>query len=261
MPIMTASDGCSIHYRFEGEEGRPVVVLSNSLGARLEMWEPQVASLVERYRVLLYDNRGHGQSDVPPGPYTLERIATDARELMAELDLGPVLWCGISLGGMVGMWLGANAPHTLERAVFANTSVLVGPPEMWNQRIQVIETQGMEALAKVGVQRWLTPAFAAAHPDINARLTRMIAETPAKGYIATATAIRDMDLRDSLPRITTPVLVIAGSYDPATLPAMGEQIASSIVGARFALLEAAHLSNVEQPEEFNRLVRNFFDAA
>jgi 3-oxoadipate enol-lactonase len=132
---------------------------------------------------------------------------------------------------------------------------------MWNQRIQVIETQGMEALAKIGVQRWLTPAFAAAHPDINARLTRMIAETPAKGYIATATAIRDMDLRDSLPRITMPVLVIAGSYDPATLPAMGEQIAGAIVGARFALLEAAHLSNVEQPEEFNRLVRNFFDAA
>jgi 3-oxoadipate enol-lactonase len=261
MPFMTASDGCSIHYRFEGEEGRPVVMLSNSLGSRLEMWEPQIASLTERYRVLLYDNRGHGRSDAPPGPYTLERIATDAQELIAGLELGPVLWCGVSLGGMVGMWLGANAPQTLTRAVLANTSPLMGPPDLWNERIELVQTQGMEALAQVIVPRWLTPGFAAEHPDINARLARMIAETPAQGYIGAAMAIRDMDLRGSLARITVPVLVIAGSQDPATPPAMGEQIAGGVTGARFAILEAAHLSNIEQPEEFNRLVRNFFDAA
>jgi 3-oxoadipate enol-lactonase len=261
MPFMTASDGCSIHYRFEGEEGRPVVVLSNSLGARLEMWESQIASLIERYRVLLYDNRGHGQSDVPPAPYTLERIATDARELIAELDLGPVLWCGLSLGGMVGMWLGANAPHTLKRAVLANTSARVASPEVFDQRIVIAETLGMEEVAKVAMQRWLTPSFAAEHPKINERLTRMIAETPKQGYIGAAGAVRDTDLRDSLSRITIPVLVIAGSQDLALPYSMGEHIAASVVGARFAILEAAHLSNVEQPEEFNRLVRNFFDAA
>ena len=261
MPFMTASDGCSVHYRLEGEDGRPVVVLSNSLGARLEMWEPQIASLIERYRVLLYDNRGHGQSDVPPAPYTLERIATDARELIAELGLDPVLWCGVSLGGMVGMWLAANAPHTLKRAVLANTTARVGSPEMYNQRIAIAETEGMEDVAKVAVRLCLTPGFAAEHPKINERLTRMIAETPTQGYIGAASAVRDMDLRDSLSRIAIPVLVIAGSQDLALPCSMGEQIASSVVGARFAILEAAHLSNVEQPEEFNRLVRNFFDAA
>jgi 3-oxoadipate enol-lactonase len=261
MPFMKASDGCSIHYRIEGEEGRPVVMLSNSLGSTLEMWEPQIASLIERYTVLLYDNRGHGRSDVAPGPYTLERIASDAKELIADLDVGPVLWCGVSLGGMVGMWLGANAPQVLRRAVLANTSPRFPAPEIWDQRIQMIEAEGMEALAKVGVQRWLTPEFAAEHPDISARLQRMIAETPAAGYIATAHAIRDMDLRPALAKISVPVLVIAGSQDPATPCTMGEQISSGVKGARFALLEAAHLSNVEQPEEFNRLVRNFFDAA
>ena len=261
MPKMTASDGCSIYYHFEGEEGRPVVMLSNSLGSRLEMWEPQIAALTERYRVLLYDNRGHGRSDVPPPPYTLERIATDARELIEDLEVGPVLWCGLSLGGMVGMWLAANAPHLFKSAVFANTSPLLGPPDIWNERVKIIQTQGMEALAKIGVQRWLTPAFAAAHPDVQARLARMIAETPSRGYIGAALAIRDMDLRDCLARIALPVLVIAGSHDPSTPYTMGEQIAGGIAGARLAILETAHLSNVEQPEEFNRLVRDFFDAA
>ena len=261
MPFMTASDGCSIHYRFDGEEGRPVVMLSNSLGSTLAMWEPQMASLTERYRVLRYDNRGHGQSDAPPGPYTLERVATDARELIAELELAPVLWCGLSMGGMVGMWLGANAAHTLKRAVLANTSPLIGPPDIWNQRIAMAEKEGMEAMAKTVMPRWLTPPFMEAHPEIAAKLTAMIAATPLQGYIGAAAAVRDMDLRDSLSRITVPVLVIAGSQDPSTPCAMGEQIASGIAGARFAILEAAHLSNVEQPEEFNRLIRNFLDAA
>lgn len=261
MPFMTMSDGCSIHYRFDGEEDRPVVVLSNSLGSTLAMWEPQMASLTERYRVLRYDNRGHGQSDAPPGPYTIDRIATDARELIAGLELAPVLWCGLSMGGMVGMWLGANAAHTLKRAVLANTSPLIGQPDVWNQRIAMAEKEGMEALAKTVMPRWLTPPFMAAHPEIAAELAGMIAATPLQGYIGAAAAVRDMDLRDSLSRITVPVLVIAGSQDPSTPPSMGEQIVSGVTGARIAILAAAHLSNVEQPEEFNRLILDFFDAA
>ncbi len=261
MPFMKTSDGCSIHYQFDGEDGHPVVMLSNSVGSNMSMWDPQIPALTDRYRVLRYDNRGHGQSDVPAGPYTLERIATDARELIAELDLGAVLWCGLSLGGMVGMWLGANAPQTLKRAVLANTSAQLGPPEFWNERIRTVEREGMGPVAKGVVGRWITPEFAAAHPDIAARLREINASTAPQGFIAAAAAIRDMDLRDSLSRITVPILVIAGSQDVATSAAMGEEIASAIVGARFALLEAAHLSNWEQTQEFNRLVRNFFDAA
>lgn len=261
MPFMTASDGCSLHYRFDGEEDRPVVMLSNSLGSTLAMWEPQMASLTERYRVLRYDNRGHGQSDAPEGPYSLERVATDARELITGLGLGPVLWCGLSMGGMVGMWLGANAAHVLKRAVLANTSPLIGPPDVWNQRIAMAENEGMEVIGNTVVQRWLTPPFAEAHPDIRAKLAAMIASTPIRGYIAAAAAVRDMDLRASLSRITVPALVIAGSQDPSTPAAMGEQIANGIPGARLAILEAAHLSNIEQAEGFNRLLRDFFDAA
>lgn len=261
MPFMTASDGCSIFYRFDGDEGQPVVMLSNSLGSTHEMWQPQMAALTERYRVLRYDNRGHGQSEAPPSPYTIDRIATDARELITELGVGPVFWCGVSMGGMVGMWLGANAPELLKRAVLANTAPLIGPPDIWNQRLAMIESQGMDALSKVVIQRWLTPLYAAEHPDTAARLTAMIANTPPQGYAGTASAIRDMDLRDLLPRIPVPVLVIAGSQDQATTVAMGEQIVAGVKGARFAILEAAHLSNIEQAAEFNKLIRNFFDAA
>lgn len=261
MAFMQASDGCSIHYRFDGPESVPAVMLSNSLGSTLEMWEPQMASLTERYRVLRYDNRGHGQSGVPEGPYTLERIAEDARELIAELDLGPVLWCGLSLGGMVGMWLAANAPHVLKRAVLANTSALLGPPELWDQRIALLESEGSEALAATVVQRWLTARYAADNPQTAQMLRAMIARTPPHGYAGAAAAVRDMDLRDSLSRIAVPVLVIAGTEDPATPPAMAEEIVGAVAGARCALLEAAHLSNIERADEFNRLVRNFFDAA
>jgi 3-oxoadipate enol-lactonase len=261
MAFMTMGDGCSIYYRFDGEEDRPVVMLSNSLGSTLAMWDPQIASLTARYRVLRYDNRGHGQSDVAPGPYSIDRIATDARELIEGLELGPVLWCGLSMGGMAGMWLAANAPHVLRRAVLANTSPLIGPKDIWNQRIAMAEREGMEPLAKIVVQRWLTAPYMAVHPDVAAGLTAMIASIPAPGYIAAAAAVRDLDLRDSLSRIGLPVLVIAGSQDPSTPPSMGEQIASGIPGARLAVLEAAHLSNIEQPDEFNRLLHDFFAQA
>ncbi len=261
MPFITTSDGCSVFYRFDGDEDKPVAMLSNSLGSTHEMWEPQMAALTERYRVLRYDNRGHGQSDAPPAPYAMDRIASDAKELIEALGVGPVLWCGVSMGGMVGMWLGANAPDLLRRAVLANTSPLIGPPEIWNQRLAVIEDQGMEVLSKAVVQRWLTALYAAGHPETAAKLTAMIAATPAHGYAGTAAAIRDMDLRDLLPRIRVPVLVIAGSQDQSTTVVMGEQIAAGVPGARLEILEAAHLSNIEQPDAFNGLVREFFDAA
>jgi 3-oxoadipate enol-lactonase len=261
MPFMTTSDGCSIFYRFDGDEDKPLAMLSNSLGSTHDMWEPQMAALTERYRVLRYDNRGHGQSDAPPAPYVIDRIATDAKELITGLGVGPVLWCGVSMGGMVGMWLGANAPELLRRAVLANTSPLIGPPEIWAQRLAVIENEGMEALARGVVQRWLTAPYVAQHPEAAAKLTAMIASTPAHGYAGTAAAIRDMDLRDLLPRISVPVLVIAGSQDQSTSVAMGEQIVSGVPGARLAILEAAHLSNIEQADEFNRLVLKFFEAA
>ena len=261
MPFMTASDGCSIFYRFDGDESAPVVLLSNSLGTTHAMWEPQMAALTARYRVLRYDNRGHGQSAVPPAPYAVDRIGTDAKELIAGLNLSRVLFCGLSLGGIVGMWLGANAPEMLRRAVLANTGARIGPRAMWDERLAIIAQDGLDKVSKAVVQRWLTAPYIAEHPEAASMLAAMIAATPQEGYVGAACAVRDVDLRADLPRITVPVLVIAGSHDMSTPVALGEQIVAGMPGARLAILEAAHLSNIEQADQFNTLIRNFFDAA
>jgi 3-oxoadipate enol-lactonase len=236
-------------------------MFSNSLGATLEMWEPQAEALAGRFRLLRYDNRGHGASDVPAGPYSLERIARDAGELIEGLRLAPVYFCGLSLGGMAGQWLAANAPGLLSRAVLANTSCYVGQPEVWNQRITLIQQEGMNAAASGIIQRWLTRDFIDAEPIETARLLAMVAGIPPVGYIAAAKAVRDMDLRPDLARIRIPVLVIAGARDPATPPAMAEAIAGGIANARLAILDTAHLSNIENPREFNTLLANFLAGA
>jgi 3-oxoadipate enol-lactonase len=257
MPMMPMSDGCALHYRFDGEESRPVLMFSNSLGTTHEMWDPQIEAAAAHFRVLRYDNRGHGASDVPDGPYSVARIGRDAQELIEGLKLPSAAFCGLSLGGMVGMWLGANAPYLVTRAVLANTSAYIGQPEIWNQRIALIENEGMNAAASGVIQRWLTKEFMDQNPGMTAKMLAMVAGIPPAGYIAAAKAVRDMDLRASLASIKTPVLVIAGARDPATPPPMGEAIAEAISGARLAILDAAHLSNIEQPGEFNQLITSF----
>lgn len=260
MPTFMTSDGCALNYRFDGEDGRPLLLLSNSLGSTMAMWDPQIEALTQHFRVLRYDNRGHGESAVPPGPYTVERIARDAKDLIEGLSLAPVLYCGLSLGGMVGMWLCQNAPQLLSRVVLCNTTAYFGQPEMWDQRLAMIDNQGMQAVAEATIQRWLTPDFMAQNPDIAARCVAMIAATPKDGYKAAAMTVRDVDLRAGLPGISLPVLVIAGALDPSTPPAMGEAIADAIPNARLAILDAEHLSNIERADEFNKLVVRFLTA-
>jgi 3-oxoadipate enol-lactonase len=257
VPMMPMSDGTALHYRFDGGAARPVLMLSNSVGSTLEVWDPQMAALSEHFRVLRYDNRGHGASDVPPGPYAMARIGRDAQELIEGLQLAPLAFCGLSLGGMVGMWLGANAPHLVTRAVLANTSAYFSQPDIWNQRIALVEAEGMHAAASSIIQRWLTADFIEQHPAVTAKMLAMLAGIPPKGWTAMAAAVRDMDLRASLAAIAMPVLVIAGALDPATPPAMAEAIADAVPNARLAILNAAHLSNVELPDEFTRLLLAF----
>ena len=258
MQELAMSDGCRIQYRFDGDPERPVILLSNSLSSTLEMWEPQIPVLTERFRVLRYDARGHGRSEVAPGPYEMERLARDAKELIEGAAAGcPVAFCGLSMGGMVGMWLASNAPGLLTRAVFANTSAYFGMPDVWNQRIAGVEAGGMQVAAEATIQRWLSQDFRDKNPGVTQKVFDMIANTPAAGYIAAASAVRDVDLRAGLPSITTPVLVIAGALDPSTPPAMGEAIVEAIPDARLAILDAAHMSNIESAEEFSRLVISF----
>jgi 3-oxoadipate enol-lactonase len=257
MPMMPMSDGTALHYRFDGDATRPILMLSNALGSTLDIWDLQMAAFTGHFRVLRYDNRGHGASDVPRGRCGMARIGRDAQELIEALKLAPVVFCGLSLGGMVGLWLGANAPHLVTRAVLANTSAHIGQPDIWNQRIALIEAEGMHAAAGAIIQRWLTADFIERHPALTAKVLAMLAGIPPTGYTAVAAAVRDMDQRASLPAITMPVLVIAGALDPATPPAMAEAMADAMPNARLAMLNAAHLSSVELSDEFTKLALAF----
>lgn len=258
MPTMTMSDGCELYYRFDGDEGQPVLVFSNPHGFTHQLWEPQVAALAGRFRVLRYDNRGHGGSAVPAGPYTIERIAQDARELIEGLGLQRVHFCGLSIGGMAGLWLAAHAPHVVGRVVLANTSAYLNPADHLRRRIAAIEQGGMAAVVDDIIERSLSRTFRDSHPAVTDTFRDMVKAVPPAGYIAGGHAVLGMDLRACLSDIRVPALVIAGAHDTSTPVAMGAAIAEAR-GARLEVLESAHLSNIEQAAEFNRLLEAFFD--
>jgi len=257
MPHITTGDGIRIFYQFDGDEGLPVVLLSNSLGTTLEMWDPQVAALTERYRVLRYDSRGHGQSDAPEGPYEIAQLGRDAVALLDALDIETVGFCGVSKGGMVGMWLGVHTPERIGRLVLANTSSYIGAPEVWNARIETVRRDGMAAIVPGLIDRWFTPRFQKEDPAAVERIVAMLRSIPPQGYVACCAAVRDMDQREDIAAITAPTLVISGTHDGATPPTHAQLIAATIPGAALVDLDAAHLSNIEQANLFNRNLIGF----
>ncbi|MBL8646504.1 3-oxoadipate enol-lactonase [Sphingosinicella xenopeptidilytica] len=256
--IATLGDGCRIAWALDGPEGAPVLMLSNSLGTTMEMWRPQLAAFAARFRILRYDTRGHGRSDAPPGGYGLDRLGRDAVELLDALGIDHVHFCGLSLGGMTGQWLGARAPDRIDRLILANTAAVMGPPSAWDTRIVTVRQQGMAALTDAILERWFTPEFRAVPERTSFVRDQLLATDPA-GYAGCCAAIRDMDLRPLLNWIAAPTLVITGSRDPATPPADSALIVEAIPGARQVMLNAAHLSNVEQPEAFSTAVLDFLD--
>jgi 3-oxoadipate enol-lactonase len=244
-----------VDHEVVGRDDGPVVVLSNSLGSTSRMWDGQVPALAENLRVVRYDHRGHGRSPVPPGPCELADLGGDVLVLLDRLGLERVHWCGLSLGGMVGMWLAINAPERIDRLVLCCTSARLGPPEMWADRAATVREHGVDAIADAGIERWLTPGFIARRPDITADLRAMLAATPAEGYAACCAAIERMDLVPHLGAIRAPTLVIAARDDPATPPEHGERIADGVPDARLAIVEdARHLATVEQPEAMTELI-------
>lgn len=250
-----------LFYRWDGPEGRPTLLLSNSLGTTHAMWDSQIADLAEHYRVLRYDTRGHGSSDVPAGPYDIALLARDVLALLDALELRTVSFCGLSLGGMVGIWLAANAAGRIERVVLCNTSAHVGSPDLWNSRIEAVRRGGMAAVADTVIERWLTPRFREANPQTVNRIRDMLLGTPPEGYAACCAAVRDMDQRASLERISAPALVISGAHDPAIPLEHGQLIAQRVRGARLTELDASHLSNVEAAHAFTAAVLEFLTAA
>ncbi|HKV63683.1 MAG TPA: 3-oxoadipate enol-lactonase [Candidatus Acidoferrum sp.] len=259
MPILKSGEA-RIHYVLEGQSGSPVLVFSNSLGANYSMWDLQASEFHKQFRILRYDTRGHGQSSSTPGPYSIELLAKDVIALLDFLDLDRVHFCGLSMGGMIGMWLGFNAPKRLSNLVLCNTGAKIGTPEAWNARIDAVRKNGMKSIASAVVERWFTPSFREKSPEIISNTHKMIEQANSGGYAACCAAIRDCDYREQVAAIRTASLVISGAHDPATPPADGRFLAQKIPGAQYAELNAAHLSNIEDQIHFNEELAAFLNS-
>lgn len=252
------ANGIEINYRVEGRG--PWVTLSHSLTCDLSMWDDLAAVLASDFTVLRYDTRGHGQTTAPAGAYSFEQLTHDLIGLLDALKIERTHYLGLSMGGMIGQHFALAAPQRLNKLIIANSTSRI-PPEagaLWDQRIALAQAEGCAGVVEGTLARWFTPAFRAASPEAVARIATQIRNTPAAGYIGCAAAIRALDITAKISAITAPTLVIAGADDPGTPPAMSEAIAGAIPGARLEVIPAAsHLSCIEQPETFNRLVTDF----
>jgi 3-oxoadipate enol-lactonase len=243
-----------VHYETTGDGD--VVVLSNSIGSNLRMWDPQVEPLVNNgFRVVRYDSRGHGKSDVPSGPYSIADLGGDVVELLDTLGVESAHFVGLSLGGMTGAWLGQHAPTRIRTLALTFTSVKPGNADMWTGRARQVRAEGMAAIAEGSIGRWFTQDWIAAHQRLAAELQQMTATTPAEGYASSCEAIAGLDLTAGLSTISAPTLVVSGADDAALPPSHGQVIADGIPGARFEILgHAAHLGSYEQAEQFTGLL-------
>jgi 3-oxoadipate enol-lactonase len=256
MPFAKAGD-LRVHYLFSGAAEGPVLALSNSLGADLSMWEPQMLELKKHFRVLRYDTRGHGRTTVTDGPCQIEQLAGDVLRLFDALGIGRAHFCGLSMGGKIGMWLGAHAPERIGKLVLCNTATRIGTAEGWNERIRSVHELGMKGVASAVTERWFTAGFRERSPEVVATARAMLEGTPPEGYAACCAAIRDSDQTADLAGIRAPTLVIAGRQDPATPAADGRALADAIAGAKYVELEAAHVSSIEAAPRFTEELTTF----
>lgn len=254
----TTGDGCRIAYRFDGAEDRPVLVMSNSIATNLHMWDGQVGVLSRAFRVLRYDFRGHGGSDVPAGAYSVDRLGRDVLELLDGLRIARAHFCGLSLGGWVGQWLAIHAPDRIGKLVLSNTSSHLGPAASFDEQIRKTLTPGgMTEMADAFMRNWFPETMLAGPDAIVETFRRMVLATPPKGLAGCFAAVRDSDLRRTVSLVSAPTLVIGGIDDKVTLASHSEAIAAAIPGARLRLLPGVHMLNVERPAEFLDEVGSF----
>ena len=253
-------NGITMHYELEGPESAPVVTLSHSLATDLSMWNPQMAVLKSGYRVLRYDTRGHGGTDAPEGPYTLEQLAEDAKALLQALGIPKTHFMGISMGGMVGQILALKDPGLLRSLILCDTSSRI-PEEalpVWEERIGLAQKQGMDALVEPTMERWFTASFRGKPISVLEKIRDMIRTTPLKGYVGCSRAIMKLNLTERLSEIALPTLIVVGEEDPGTPVAASQAIHKQIKGSELVILKsAAHLSNIEQQDAFNTVVLDF----
>ena len=256
MPYAVAADGTRIHYLVEAAPDGPALMLSHALGVSLEMWEPQMRALA-RYRVVRYDSRGHGRSDAPAGPYSFDLLGRDALAVLDAAGVGRTAFCGLSMGGGVGQWIGANAPERVDRLVLACTSPTFGTPEVWRQRIDTVLREGMAAVVPGTIERWFTPEYRQREPEQVRRIEALLLASSPEGYAGWGAALSEADFRSGLAQIAAPTLVIGGARDSGTPPDKVQELADGIMGASLVMLEAAHMAGIEQAEGFNAALERF----
>lgn len=260
MPFV-AVNGIKLFYRTDEAAGAdaPWLVLSNSLGSDISMWTLQIEAFAAKYRVLRYDTRGHGRSDAPAGPYTIDQLVGDVIGLLDALGIERTNFCGLSMGGLTGIALAARHGERFERVVLSNTAALIGSAQTWTPRAAKAR-ENMAALVDPVVTRWFTAPFIEAQPRLMAGIRDVLRHTSGEGYASNCEAIRDADLRDEARHIKLPVLVIAGTQDQSTTAAQGRELAASIGGSCYVELDVAHLSNIESSADFTKNVLEFLGA-
>jgi 3-oxoadipate enol-lactonase len=259
MPFIDTKD-LRMYHELDGPASAPALVLSNSLGTNLSLWDAQLPVFAQNFRLLRYDSRGHGRTSAPQGAYSIEMLARDVLRLLDALNLQRVNFCGLSIGGMTGMWLAVNAPQRLQKLILSNTAPKIGKLETWNDRMNTVRKGGTEAVAQEVVERWFTPEFRANHPDQIAKTRHMVETTSTDGYVGSCAAVRDFDFWQSIGAIRTQTLVIAGTHDQSAPPSDAQKLANQIMGARYIEFPAAHISNVEAAARFTDEVSAFLRA-
>jgi 3-oxoadipate enol-lactonase len=250
-------NGARLFYTLSGKTGAPVLIMSNSLGTTLDMWQPQLAAMESNFQILRYDMRGHGHSDLVEQACSISTLGHDVLALLDMLRIDKVHFCGLSVGGVIGQWLGANAPERLRSLILCDTAAKIGTAESWNKRIADIEQHGLASIAEAVLERWFTPAFRQSFPDAVAPFRAMLHASNPRGYVLICAALRDMDQRRLVEEIRLPTCVIAGEHDPVTTVDDAEFLQSRIPGATLVSLPAAHISNVEAAAQFNQAVVEF----
>ncbi|TCR71028.1 3-oxoadipate enol-lactonase [Rhizobium sp. BK376] len=257
MPSFSVINGVRIAWSLTGPEGAPVALLANGLAADTTMWAPQVDEFSQAYRVLCYDMRGHGDSETTPGDYSLGLLADDIMALLADLGIDSAHFVGCSLGAMVGQYLGAHDPSRLRSLTLCATSSN-GRKEAWETRVTAVRDHGVPPQVEATIDRWFTPDFRRAHPDVMDDMREMVLRTTQDGYAGCAAAIRDMTLSSVIGGIRIPTLVIAGELDLSTPLDMVKRIADAIPGAEFlCVADAAHMPTIEQPDVCNAAITAF----
>ena len=243
----------------DGPKDAPALVLSNSLGTTLEMWDAQAQALSQDFRVIRYDTRGHGGSVVSAGPYDLDELTRDVLLILDALEIQRAAFCGISMGGITGLSLALKAPERITHLVVANSAAKIGEAQAWHERAATIRADGQQALSQLAAsapQRWFTPDFVAANPDVVQRAQAWVASAAPEGYAACCEALAEADLRADIHRIAAPTLLIAGDADPVTTVAHAQAMQAAIAASQLLTLPASHLSNLEAPDAFTAAVRN-----